>query len=208
MARRLRVRGYLQFVFKEPPMTIIELTLPAVEPLTLGEIRAHLKLDTEDEDALLSALAIVAREHLERETGLVLAARDFRFCLDDWPADGIVKIPRGPVRAISLVTVYDGEGEPQVVDLAGHLLDGVARPARLWLPAPPEPGRAMNGIEIEFSAGFGESGADVPETLRRAMLLHVAAMFATRGVVGPEAQPAVVPPGYDRLIAPFCRRGL
>ena len=56
-------------------MTIIELTPPLVEPLTLVEIRAHLRLDTEDEDALLLALATVAREHLERETGLVLAAR-------------------------------------------------------------------------------------------------------------------------------------
>ncbi|MBU2329476.1 MAG: phage head-tail connector protein, partial [Alphaproteobacteria bacterium] len=65
-------------------MTIIELTPPALEPLTLAEIRAHLRLDGEEEDALLLALAIVAREHLERETGLVLAAREFRLCLDDW----------------------------------------------------------------------------------------------------------------------------
>ena len=189
-------------------MTIIELTPPAVEPLTLAEIRAHLRLDGEEEDALLLALAIVAREHLERETGLVLAAREFRLCLDDWPVDGIVTIARGPVRAVTAVTVYDSEGEPQAVDLDGHLLDGQARPARLWLRHLPQPDRAMNGIEVEFSGGFGESGADVPETLKRAMLLHVAAMFAARGVVAPDAQPAVVPSGYDRLIAPFCRRGL
>ena len=189
-------------------MTIIELTSPAVEPLTLVEIRAHLRLDGEEEDQLLATLGKVAREHLERETGLVLASRDFRLCLDAWPADGIVTIARGPVRGVTSVTVYDGEGEPQAVDLDGHLLDGVARPARLWLRALPAPGRAMNGIEVEFSAGFGESGADVPETLKGAMLLHVAAMFACRGVVAVDAQPAVVPPGYERLIAPFCRRGL
>jgi uncharacterized phiE125 gp8 family phage protein len=189
-------------------MTIVELTPPAVEPLTLVEIRAHLRLDTEDEDALLSALATVAREHLERETGVVLAERNFRLCIDDWPADGIVTIPRGPVRAITSVIVYDGDGEPQAVDLEGHLLDGQARPARLWLRDVPQPGRPLNGIEVEFSAGFGESGADVPETLKRAMLFHVAAMFACRGVFAVDAQPAVVPPAYDRLIAPFCRRGL
>jgi uncharacterized phiE125 gp8 family phage protein len=189
-------------------MTIIELTPPVVEPLTLAEIRAHLRLDSEEEDVLLLALATVAREHLERETGLVLAARDFRLCCDDWPEDGILTIARGPVRAVASVTVYDSEGEPQVVDLDRHLLDGQARPARLWLRETPVPGRAMNGIEVEFSAGFGESGADVPETLKRAMLLHVAAMYACRGVVAADAQPAVVPPGYDRLIAPFCRRGL
>ncbi|MGL3606463.1 head-tail connector protein [Rhizobium sp. G187] len=189
-------------------MTIIELAPPTVEPLTLVEIRAHLRLDSEEEEALLAALAIVAREHLERETGLVLAARDFRLCLDQWPADGILKIPRAPVREVTAVLVYDGAGDAASVSLDGHLLDGQARPARLYLRDVPKPGRGINGIEVEFAAGFGEAGASVPETLKRAMLLHVAAMFACRGVVAPDAQPAVVPPGYDRLIAPFCRRGL
>ena len=110
--------------------------------------------------------------------------------------------------AVTAVTVYDGDGEPQAVDLDGHLLDGHARPARLWLRDVPQPGRAMKGIEVELSAGFGESGADLPETLKRAMLTHVAAMYACRGAVAVEAQPAIVPPGYERLIAPFCRRGL
>jgi Phage gp6-like head-tail connector protein len=163
-------------------MTIIDLSPPLAEPLTLAEVRMHLRLDADDEDDLLVALITVAREHLERETGLV--------------------------RQVTDVTVYDGDGVGQAVDLDGHLLDGEARPARLWLRAVPQPGRVLNGIEVEFSAGFGESGADVPDTLKRAMLLHIAAMFACRGVVAPEAQPAVVPPRYDRLIAPFCRRGL
>ncbi|RKE85517.1 head-tail connector protein [Rhizobium sp. AG855] len=189
-------------------MTIIDLTPPLAEPLTLAEVKVHLRLDTDDEDTLLVALIAVAREHLERETGLVLAVRDFRLCLDAWPDDGILTIARGPVRQVTDVTVYDGDGVGQAVDLDGHLLDGEARPARLWLRDVPQPGRVLNGIEVEFVAGFGESGAEVPDTLKRAMLLHIAAMFACRGVVAPEAQPAVVPPGYDRLIAPFCRRGL
>jgi uncharacterized phiE125 gp8 family phage protein len=189
-------------------MTIIDLSPPLAEPLTLAEVRAHLRLDTQDEDELLAALITVAREHLEREAGLVLASRDFRLCLDAWPDDGILTIARGPVRQVTEVTVYDGEGDGQAVDLGGHLLDGEARPARLWLRQTPEPGRVLNGIEVEFVAGFGESGAEVPETLKRAMLLHIGAMFACRGVVAADAQPAVVPPGYDRLIAPFCRRGL
>ncbi len=189
-------------------MTIIDLSPPVAEPLTLAEVRAHLRLDTDDEDELLLSLITVAREHLEQETGLVLAVRNFRLCLDAWPDDGILTIARGPVRQVTDVTVYDGEGEATAVPLDGHLLDGEARPARLWLRDVPAPGRVLNGIEVEFVAGFGESGAEVPDTLKRAMLVQIGAMFACRGVVAPEAQPAVVPPGYDRLIAPFCRRGL
>lgn len=189
-------------------MTYIRTAQPAVEPLTLVETRAHLRLDTEDEDALLLGLIATAREHLERETGLSLITQGWRLCLDRWPDDGILTLAHGPVRLVTSLIVYDGEGTPQAVALDGHLLDGEARPARLWLRDVPQPGRTLNGIEVDFETGLGATGAEVPDTLKRAMLLHVAAMFAFRGVVPADAQPAVVPPGYDRLIAPYCRRRL
>jgi uncharacterized phiE125 gp8 family phage protein len=69
-------------------------------------------------------------------------------------------------------------------------------------------GQTLNGIEIEFSAGFGEAGTDVPDTLKRAMLIHVGHMFAFRGVLSPDQQPAGIPDGYERLIAPFRMRRL
>lgn len=70
-------------------MTIAELTPPAGEPLTLAEVKAHLRLDGSAEDGLLSGLIAAARTHLERETGLALMTGSFRLYLDDWP-DGPV----------------------------------------------------------------------------------------------------------------------
>jgi uncharacterized phiE125 gp8 family phage protein len=181
---------------------------PQAEPLTLAEVKAHLRLEGEDEDALLSALIRTAREHLERQTGLCLMAQAWRFYLDRWPVNGMIQIARGPVQAIETIQVFDADGVPTNLTAGDRLLDGEARPARLWLRDPPSPGQAINGIEIDFTAGYGESAADVPDTLKRAMLIHVAHMFAFRGVVAPDSQPAGVPAGYDRLIVPFCRRGL
>ncbi|MCW5712464.1 phage head-tail connector protein [Shinella sp.] len=189
-------------------MTIAELLPPAVEPVTLAETKAHLRLDAADEDALLSALVRVAREHLEAATGLCLITRPLRLYLDDWPETRVIQIARGPVQTIEMVTVYDAAGLPVAVDASGYLLDGTARPARLLLPARPASGRALNGIEIDFTAGFGESGADVPDGLKRALLLHVAAMFELRGVLFPADQPGTVPAGYDRLVAPYRMRRL
>ncbi|CAN7146669.1 head-tail connector protein [Pararhizobium sp. LjRoot238] len=189
-------------------MTITELTPPVGEPLTLAETKAHLRIDGSAEDDLISSLIRTAREHLERETGLALLARTFRLYLDDWPPTRVIQIVRGPVQTIEGVTVYDADGTPGEIDVSGFVLDGRARPARLILPEQPAPGRAINGIEIDFSAGFGATGADVPDTLKRAMLLHAALLYEFRGAVTPEDQPAAVPAGYDRLIAPFRRRGL
>ena len=188
-------------------MTLFPTAPPAAEAVTLAEAKAHLRVDGNDEDALIAQLVTVAREHLERETARVLINRPYRLCLDAWPADGVIRIGCGPVREVTGVTVYGGEGSPSAVSLADHLLDGEARPARLWLSDPPAPARALNGIEIDFVAGFGASGADVPDTLKRAMLIHVAAMFAVRGAGVIAAQGATMPPGYERLTAPYCRRG-
>jgi uncharacterized phiE125 gp8 family phage protein len=189
-------------------MTIAELSPPGAEPITLAETKAHLRLDDGAEDELLASLIRTAREYLERETGLALIRRSFRLYLDEWPEQRVIRIVKGPVQVIESITIYDDAGLPIEVDSTGAILDGHARPARLMLPALPAPGRALNGIEIDFSAGFGEVGTDVPDTLKRALLVHVAAMYELRGVVAPVDQPGAVPPGYDRLVAPFRMRRL
>jgi uncharacterized phiE125 gp8 family phage protein len=181
---------------------------PLAEPLTLVAVKAHLRIDHADEDELLLSLARMAREYLERQTGLCLLAQHWRLYLDDWPENGVIQILKGPVQAIEAVTVYGEDGEPLTVSLASHVLDAASRPARLLLRHPPPPGRALNGIEIDFSAGFGETGTDVPGPLLRAMLLHIGYAYAFRGVLSPDQQPAGIPDGYERLIAPFLMRRL
>lgn len=189
-------------------MTITELTSPIGEPLTLAETKAHLRVDGSNEDDVIASLIRTAREHIEGETGLAILSRTFRLYLDGWPGSRVIQIAKGPVQTIEAVTVYDADGTPEDIDASGFVLDGQARPARLILPRQPDPGQALNGIEIDFSAGFGATGADVPDILKRAMLLHAALLYEFRGAVPPDSQPEAVPAGYDRLIAPFRRRGL
>lgn len=189
-------------------MTYILTTPPLAEALTLADVKAHLRLDGAEEDALLQSLIRVAREHLERTTGLCLMTQGWRLALDSVPEDGVILIAKGPVQSIESMVLYDADGEAAPQPLTGSVLDGAARPARLLLNVRTLGMRALNGIEIEFVAGFGESGADVPDTLRRAMLMHVAQMFTFRGAVAVDDQPADIPSGYERLIAPFLMRRL
>jgi uncharacterized phiE125 gp8 family phage protein len=189
-------------------MTYVCITPPVAEPLALAEIKAHLRIDGTGEDGLLTGLIKVAREHLERATGLALISQGWRLHLDCWPEIGALAISRGPVLTVDAIRAFDELGEESEVTLAGHLLDGVRRPARLWLRERPAARQAINGIEVDFTAGFGESGADVPDTLKRAMLVHAAHMYEFRGAVPVEMQPASVPDGYDRLVAPFLMRRL
>jgi uncharacterized phiE125 gp8 family phage protein len=189
-------------------LTYTLLSQPGAEPLSLAELKAHLRIDGSAEDDVLAGLLRVARDHLERTTGLALIRQGWRLYLDGWPETGLIEIARGPVISVDAVRAFDELGEEGEISLAGHVLDGVRRPARLWLRERPAARQAINGIEVDFAAGFGEAGEDVPDMLKRAMLVHAAHMYEFRGAVPVEMQPAGVPEGYDRLVAPFLIRRL
>lgn len=189
-------------------MALFRTEPPSAQPVTSSDAKAFARIETSDEDDLVATLIAVATEHIEAATGLALLTQKWRLTLDAWPRGGIVEIACSPVQTVDEVQVYDAGGRPSLVDLSSSVLDAKARPARLYLGTPSAPGRMLNGIEIDFTAGFGDTAADVPDALKQAILLHVARMYEFRGAVSAENQPAAIPPGYDRLIAPWRRRSL
>lgn len=184
-------------------MTLFRTVEPAVEPISPAEAKAHLRIDHDSEDTLLSGLIRAAREEVERSTGLALIEQSWRLALDRWPRDGRVLLRRTPVREVLSVTVFDGDGGASVLSPAHYELDLLSSPARLFLANPSEPGATLNGIEIDFTAGFGESGTDVPDLLKRALLILVAHWYEFRGAFGADAQPVSIPDSYRRLIAAY-----
>lgn len=53
-------------------MTLVLSQSPETEPVTLEDVKAHLRLDHESEDELLNSLIAAAREYLEQQTQLAL----------------------------------------------------------------------------------------------------------------------------------------
>ncbi len=189
-------------------MTLFRTAGPNAEPVTLADVKEHLRVGHASEDTLLSGFVRAAREEVERATGIALINQTWRLVLDRWPKNGCVLLARHPVRAVLSVTAYGPDGEASLIPAAGYQLDPLSRPARLHFDGTPPSLRAMNGIEIDFSAGFGEAGTDVPDLLKRAILLLTAHWYEFRGVLGPESQPVSYPCDYERLIAPYRTRRL
>ncbi|RCW79550.1 head-tail connector protein [Phyllobacterium bourgognense] len=189
-------------------MTMTLIKPPALEPVTLAEVRQFLRLDNDGEDALLTGLIKAARETLEVQTGLALIDQTWRFYADSWPKSGVVRIAKYPVRSVVAVTAYIEDGMP--VSIAGHdlHLSGYARPARLYLAARSRPVQPLSGLEIDFVAGFGETGNEVPDALRHAIMTLVAHWYEFRGVYGAAQQPVSYPPAFERAIGLWRRVSL
>ena len=184
-------------------MTYLLVEEPAVEPVALTDAKAHMRIDHSADDGLIESLIVAARTHVERETGLAIIEQTWRLYLDDWPADRCVRLRRHPARRIESATIFDIEGEAHEMPREWLRLDTVSRPARLHVSDTAPPGTAMNGIEIEFVAGLAETPVEVPDGLKRAILLLVSQWYEFRGAYAASDQPVAVPMGFERLIAPF-----
>lgn len=188
-------------------MTLILVTPPAAEPVTLAEAKTFLKIEHDDEDTLIGTLIAAARLHVEAATRRVLVLQSWRLVLDGWPPRRLVEVPLSPVASVDAITVYDGEGEPAVLDPAGYVADVTSSPARILVRGTVAPEATFNGIEIDLTAGYGETD-DVPAPLRQAVLQLAAHWYERREPVafGGSAQPA--PLGFEALIAPYRVRSL
>lgn len=192
-------------------MTAYLLAGPATEPITLADAKAFLRVDGNAEDALITTLIVSARLHVEGVTGKAMIAQTWRKLVDAWPADGTVRLARGPVLSLSAITAYDAEGDAHVVPLAGFVPEQGDAPARLIMPQtlPTLPVlRDRQAIEIDYVAGFGTDADTVPADLKQAMLTLVGYWFENRDAVIVAGSGAVVPPGFDRLVAAHRSIGL
>ena len=72
-------------------MSLILTAGPLVEPVTLATARAHLRLDTSDEDDLVIALIAAARLLLEAQTARAFITQSWRWVIDAWPG-GIITV--------------------------------------------------------------------------------------------------------------------
>ena len=163
-------------------MPLVETAAPEAEPLTLEEVKLHLRVTTDAEDDLIAALILAARQACESYTGLALITRGYSLFLDDWCSRPCVELPKPPLAAVSAVYTYAADNSTAVFPADSYLVDAVSRPARVVLTgAPPVPGKTVNGIEFRYTAGFGDAPEDVPEGLREGMKRLVAQMYMHRG---------------------------
>ncbi|KAB1072823.1 head-tail connector protein [Methylobacterium planeticum] len=164
-------------------MTPIRVEAPSVEPVSLAEMRAYLRLDPDDggaEDGLVMALVGAARIALEQETRRILVPGRFRLTLAEWPAGAVLPLPLSPVTAL----LRAGRAGPNgtVAELAPGLVqlrgDGL-EVASLRIDPALDPTGAP--LVIDLAAGFGGDGPALPAPLGLAIRRLAASWFEHRG---------------------------
>ena len=183
-------------------MSSLLLTAPTVEPISLAEAKAYLRVEHAADDDVIAALIAAARIHIEAQTRRALISQSWRIALDHWPVDGRMPVRPAPLQSLTAARVYDADSVAQTIDLQAFVIDAGNATLAFAPWALPQPGRIAAGIELDVVCGYGDAASDVPEPLRLAVRQLVAHWYDNRGLAAVGAV-TVLPSAVGALIAPY-----
>ena len=170
-------------------------------PVSINELRSELR-DAPDPDLTLRDIIIAAAEFFEEQTGLTLIAKQHVWALDAWPNDGkglgdwdgvregslaafhqrSITLPNSPLVSVEQIETFDSANVGTVLASSAYYVDTISKPGRIALnngESWPLPGRAVNGIIIDYTAGYSRA-ADIPAHFRRAVKQIAAHWYENR----------------------------
>lgn len=148
------------------------------EPVLLNEAKNWLKVEVDDDDALIEALITAARQCCEGYTNLSFVEREVTAILKN--DLGGIRFPYGPVG--NIVSMHDSEG----TEITDYDVQGVAN-KRLITPD-------YCYVKAVYTAGY----LSLPRQLKTGLLMQLAWMYQRRGdveatEVSPEARLILYP---------------
>jgi uncharacterized phiE125 gp8 family phage protein len=188
---------------------LLLVTPPAAEPLLLDEAREHLRVDTDDEDALIASQLVAARMHIETITGRQLLPATWELQIDGFP-DEPITLPRSPVISVESIAHLDGTGALQTLPPTDYQLLAGSSPTSDPAQVVPAFGRTWpgvvampNAVRVRFVAGYADEDA-VPQPLKAAILLVLGDLYANREAQVPGAAMQLsANPAVEALLAPY-----
>jgi len=164
-------------------------TPPAVEPVSVSEAKAHLRVDISDDDSYISTLITAAREWCEQYVDRTLINTQWTMRLDSFPYE--IELPRPPIAMSGTATAVSltytlGDDSTATLSTTAYRVDrnstpGVVRQLRAgtW-PANLDD---YNAVAVTWWAGYGASGTSVPAAIRHAILMLVGHWYESRSSV-------------------------
>ncbi len=188
----------------------IRTVAPATTPVSVDELKAHLRVDFTDDDDLISSLLDAATQYFDGYSGIlgrVLITQTWAQDFSDFWLNDLV-LPLAPVSSVT-VTYYDTANVLQTLDASIYSLLNDARGPFLSLNYGmvwPNHYVRPDAIRALFVAGYGAATA-VPVPIKQAIKLLVGDWYESRETAQ-AGRIAALPYAVDALVAPYRRVGV
>lgn len=173
-------------------MALTRVTAPTVTPLTLAEVKKHLRVSSTDQDDLITIYLKAATDYVDGEWGFLgrcIVTQTWRLTIDEFP-DGEIKLPLPPLQSVTSVKYDDSAGVEQTVSSSDYYVDSASEPGWVVPVANvswPTTLDAVNAVRIEYVAGYPADSssppdltANIPFNIKAGLLLLIANMFEHR----------------------------
>jgi uncharacterized phiE125 gp8 family phage protein len=185
-------------------------TAAAEEPVTLAEIKSHMKVTSTAEDTYITALAKAARSYIEDVTGRVALTTVFDYTADRFPSDvRTMELPRSALSGVTYVKYYDQDGVLQTLDAAQYIVVTDSEPGYVYLRAAyywPTTEKRPGAVQIRFSAGWTANAAGLgadKEGFKLAIKFLVHHWHSLRTPVNIGNLVSNIPNNFDLLLQQF-----
>ena len=184
-------------------MNLVQITPPAVQPVTLEMAREHLRVIDDGEDDLINGLIEAATSHIDARHGILgraLITQTWEMTVSA-PFPSEMELPFPPLQEVVFVHYQDRDGNQQIFDPAGWMVwPGEHSPAIRRVPGVAWPD--ADRLVIRFVCGFGDNPADVPMAIRQAMLLLIGHWHENRSEVE-ACELTQIPMASEALLSPY-----
>jgi uncharacterized phiE125 gp8 family phage protein len=183
-------------------------TAPSIEQwISLADAKTFLRVDSSDEDSLITSLIYAAQSNIEINCGIRLFTQSVTMSCDTW-AD-LQRLPVAPVSAITAISYYDGAGTSQTLSTSNFSLFG-ASTLRAGIRANvsqvfPQVAAYQDAITVAGTVGFADDATGLPSGLYRALLLTLGDYYQFREdtVAERSVTPQSLPVGVEAMLVNY-----
>ncbi len=187
-------------------MTARLYTAPAVEPISLTEAKAHLRIEHDLDNAFINTIVKAAREYAEMICWRGFVTQTWEVVNESFPAgNDAILLPKGTLASVTSVKyLEDVAGVETTLATTEYLVDLTSAPPRVRLAFDkswPNTRVQYNAVVVRYVIGCAQS--EVPAPIKAAIMLLASQMYEYRV---PEVLGTIIAKvsfSFDNLLAPY-----
>lgn len=196
--------------------------------LSLADVKQHLVVEFDADDALISHYMKAAHSYCENHTRRSIVVTRRKAAFDDF--HDTIELPHPPIREIESITYKDSDGQDVALDTSLFEIDyfsdwGRIVPVSSWPSVKPginrvvvqylcgygayssSTGSVQSGYPLRYGTAYGAGNttslSEDESTLKQAMYLLIAHWYENREAVVVGSNANSLPLGVDRLLSKF-----
>jgi len=180
------------------------ITAPTLLPVTVEDVKAHLRVETADDDDYIENSIDRAIDYIEAGAGVCFMEQEWDQICDSFPySSAAIELLRWPVTSITSIKYLDGGGQAQTWAATSYILNGYTRPPRVaptysqfW---PLAAVQTLASVTIRFKAGQTDK-KKVPPRMSQALYMLLGHWYENRSDVEVGTIASKVPEGSEEII--------